>query len=103
MRAEFPYTDTITVHREWLEYRDTVASPRLDAVLKAALRISREQAVKRIVSGAVSCNHMPCEAVAHIVKEGDVLSVRGEGRFLIAALGPVTKKGRLIIQIHKYL
>ncbi len=103
VRAEFPFTDTITVRREFREYRDTVASARLDAVVKAALRVSREEAARRIVSGMVSCNHMPCEAVAHIVKEGDTLSVRGEGRFFIAALGPVTKKGRLVIEIHKFL
>lgn len=99
----FPYTDEVTVHRDFREYQDTVASPRLDAVLKAALRVSREEAVRRIVSGTVSCNHMLCEAVAHTVKEGDILSVRGEGRFLIATLGPFTKKGRLIIKIHKYI
>lgn len=103
VRAVFPFTDGVTVHREFQEIRDTVASPRLDAVVKAALRISREEAAARIVSGTVACNHMPCDAVAHTVKEGDVLSVRGEGRFLIAALGPLTKKGRLIITLHKYI
>ncbi|MBQ7038308.1 MAG: hypothetical protein IJN61_04285 [Clostridia bacterium] len=103
VQALFPYADEVIVHHEFCEYRDTVASPRLDAVLKAALRISREEASRRITAGLVSCNHMPCEQVAHTVKEGDVLSVRGEGRFLIAALGPLTKKGRLIIKLHKYL
>ena len=103
VRAEFPFTEAITVHREFREYQDTVASPRLDAVLKAALRVSREEAARRILSGTVSCNHMPCEAVAHVIKEGDILSVRGEGRFLVAALGPLTKKGRLIIKLHKYI
>lgn len=103
VRAVFPFTDEVTVRREFREIQDTVASPRLDAVLKAALRVSREEAARRIVSGTVSCNHMPCEAVAHTVKEGDVLSVRGEGRFLVAALGPLTKKGRLIVKLHNYI
>ncbi len=103
VQALFPYTDDVTVHREFREYQDTVASPRLDAVLKAALRISREEAARHITAGLVSCNHMPCETVAHTVKEGDVLSVRGKGRFLVATLGPLTKKGRLIIKLHKYI
>ena len=103
VRAQFPYTEPVTIHREFCEYQDTVASARLDAVLKAALRVSREEAARRITAGLVSCNHMPCEAVAHPIREGDVLSVRGEGRFLIAALGPVTKKGRLVIRIHKFI
>ncbi len=103
VRAQFPYTEPVSVQREFCEYRDTVASPRLDAVLKAALRVSREEAARQITAGLVSCNHMPCEAVAHTVREGDVLSVRGAGRFLVAALGPVTKKGRLCIRLHKYI
>lgn len=103
VKAVFPYTDEVSVHREFREYGDTVASPRLDAVIKAALRISREEAAGRITAGLVSCNHMPCETVSHTVKEGDVLSVRGEGRFLVAALGPLTKKGRLVIKLHKYV
>ncbi len=103
VRAEFPYTAPVVVRREFREYQDTVASARLDAVLKATLRISRDQAAKRIVGGLVSCNHMPCLSVSHPVKEGDVLSVRGEGRFVIAALGPVTKKGRLVIKIKQYV
>lgn len=103
VRVTYPYTDPITVQREFREIADTVASPRLDAVVKAALRVSREEAARRIVAGTVSCNHMSCEAVAHTVKEGDVLSVRGVGRFLVAALGPTTKKGRLIIRIHQYI
>ena len=103
VRVTYPYTEPVTVRREFREIGDTVASPRLDAVIKAALRVSREEAARRIVAGTVSCNHMPCEAVAHTVREGDVLSVRGEGRFLVAALGPTTKKGRLIIRLHQYI
>ncbi|MBR5540440.1 MAG: hypothetical protein IKU56_03585 [Clostridia bacterium] len=103
VHAVFPFTGEVAVCREFREYQDTVASPRLDAVLGVALRVSRQEAVRRIVSGTVSCNHMPCEAVAHVVGEGDILSVRGEGRFLIASLGPLTKKGRLIIKLHKYI
>ncbi len=103
VKVTYPYTEPVTVHREFHEIGDTVASPRLDAVIKAALRVSREEAARRIVAGTVSCNHMPCEAVAHTVREGDVLSVRGEGRFLVAALEPTTKKGLLIIRLHKYI
>ena len=103
VRAEYPFTEPVTVKREFREYRDTVASPRLDAVVKAALRVSREEAARQITAGLVSCNHMPCEAVAHTVKEGDILSVRGAGRFRVAALGPLTHKGRLILLLHKYI
>jgi RNA-binding protein YlmH len=103
VRAQFPFTEPVTVRREYREYQDTVASPRLDAVLKAILRTSREEAARRITAGTVSCNHMPCEAVAHTVHEGDVLSVRGVGRFLVVTLGPLTKKGRTVMKWYHYI
>ena len=100
---EYPYTGEIAAHREFREIGDTIASPRLDAVVKAAARISREEAARRIASGLVSLNHMPCETVSASVKEGDVLSVRGSGRFVVDTLGPQTKKGRLIVKIRQYV
>ena len=103
VRVEYPYTGEIRAHREFREFGDTVASPRLDAVVKAAVRISREEAARRIEAGLVSLNHMPCENVSATVNEGDVLSVRGGGRFVVDTLGPQTKKGRLIIRMRQYV
>ena len=101
--VEYPYTGQVTAHHTFAEIADTVASPRLDAVVKAALRVSREEAAKRIEAGFVSLNHLPCLAVSATVKEGDTLSVRGGGRFLVDAVGPQTKKGRWVLRLRKYL
>ena len=85
------------------EIRDTVASPRLDAVVKAAAGISREEAARRIEAGLVCVNHIPCLSVSAAVKEGDTLSLRGIGRFQVDGFGPVSRKGRLFITIRKYI
>lgn len=85
------------------EIRDTVASPRLDAVVKVAAGISREEAVRRIEAGQVSVNHLPCLSVSSPVREGDTLSLRGAGRFVVDELGPVSRKGRLFLTLRKYL
>lgn len=101
--VEYPYTGDVTVTRHFREITDTVASPRLDAVLRVALRTSREEAARRIESGIVSVNHMPCLSVSHTVCEGDILSVRGGGRFVIDEVGPLTKKGRLFLKIRQFI
>ncbi len=103
VRAEYPFNGPISVRREVRTWQDTVPSPRLDAVLHAALRVSREEAVRRLAAGAVSLNHMPVQAGAATVAEGDLLSVRGAGRFRVAQLGPTTKKGRLIVRLEQYI
>ncbi|MBO5928801.1 MAG: hypothetical protein J6Q42_02150 [Clostridia bacterium] len=101
--AETPFTGTLNVERQFNEWQDTVASARLDAVLKTALRTSREEASRRIAAGLVSLNHMPCLSASHAVSEQDVLSVRGGGRFVVEQIGPSTKKGRLFIKIKQYI
>lgn len=82
--------------------RDTVASPRLDAVVKIAAGMSRETAARRIEAGQVLLNHAPCLSISATVKAGDVLSVRGTGRFVVDELGPPSRKGRLFVTIRKY-
>lgn len=103
VRVSYPYTGPITVVREFKELQDTVPSPRLDAVLHVALRTSREEAARRIAAGAVSVNHMPVESVSLTVNEGDILSVRGAGRFRVAQIGPPTKKGRLFVRLEQFI
>jgi len=56
-----------------------------------------------IAAGLVMKNHEPLESPSASVEEGDVLSIRGKGRYLIDRLGPVTKKGRLSIAGRKCL
>lgn len=98
-----PYEGEIPAAHSFKEWRDTVASPRLDAVLRVCLLTSREEASQRIVSGLVSLNHVPCPSVSAEVKEGDVISVRGAGRFRVEGLGPLTRKGRIFVTIKQYI
>lgn len=85
------------------EISATVASLRLDCVLGAALKTSREKSAQLIRSGAVSVNHGITESVSENLSEGDVLSVRGHGRFILAGTGDRTKKDRIHITVKKYL
>lgn len=103
VKIQCPYEGVPPVSREFRELRDTVASPRLDAVVKVMIGASREEASRRIAAGLVSCNHTPVLSGAVAVKEGDLISVRGEGRFQVESLGPPTRKGRLFLTVKKYV
>lgn len=85
------------------ELTDTIASPRLDSVVAALCRLSREEAARRITAGLVAVNHLPVTSVSGTVKEGDILSVRGSGRYQITQIGPPTKKGRLRLKAEQPL
>jgi RNA-binding protein YlmH len=81
---------------------DTVASPRLDAVLGTAFGLSRSKAVELIEAGRVSLNHELCLQSAKEVSEGAVLSVRGLGRAKLLEIGGISKKGRIFIKTGVY-
>ena len=63
----------------------------------------RERAAQMISGGFVSINHRETLSTAARVHDGDVISIRRCGRFIIDALGPKTKKGRLSIRCRKYI
>lgn len=103
VRPDPDYTGELPLTRQYEEMTDTVASPRLDAVVKVMIRASREAAARLIETGQVEQNHIPCLTVSAVVKEGDTLSIRGRGRFLVDRIGPPTKKGRLFLSIRRCL
>lgn len=84
------------------EITDTVASARLDCLVAALAGTGRGQAEQMITAGDVMVNAVQCKKVSHTVHEGDKLTVRGEGKFIIDDMSNVTRKGRLILSARKY-
>ena len=79
------------------------ASERLDAVIAAAYNISRAISERLVKEGYVKVNHRENVSRAALLKEGDLVSVRGYGRFNLKAIGANTQKGRLHIVVEKYI
>ncbi len=102
VRAASGAEEPLPLHREFLELSGVVASERLDCLVGFLCRSSREKAAALIVSGMVMRNHREILSVSEHVKEGDVLSIRKQGKFIIDRLGPVTSKGRLSVRCRKY-
>lgn len=82
--------------------RDTVSSPRLDAIVSSAFSMSRGKAADLIAAGKVNLDHVPCEKPDKPVPEGAVITARGFGKARLTQLGGLTKKGRTGIVIEKY-
>ena len=62
-----------------------------------------EKAAQMVSGGHVSINHREVTSVSAKVEEGDIISIRRCGRFVVDSLGPRTKKGRLSIKCRKYI
>ncbi len=83
--------------------RDTVATPRLDAVTAAGFSLSRGKAAALIASGKVSLNHRECLKADRPVAEGDVLTCRGLGKCVVKEVPGQSKKGRTMLVIERYV
>ncbi len=82
---------------------DTIASPRLDCVVAALTNLSREKAQTMIRVGEVEQNFISVSRIDAEVHEGDMLSLRGYGRFRIKSFDGVTKRGRLRLLAEQYI
>ena len=85
------------------QLRQTVSSLRLDSVAAAGFHLSRSQAAELIAHGKAVVNHMPCEKPDRTVTQGDVISIRGLGKLRLELVGGQTKKGRISIEIARYI
>lgn len=92
----------LEVKPEFEEISGTVASLRLDCIVSTATRLSREGAARLIRSEKISVNHFPAISVSNELNEGDIITVRGYGKFVLSNVNGTTKKGRIHINLRKY-
>lgn len=85
------------------EISKTIASDRADCVVGAVCNLSREKAKAFILSGNLIVNHIVCESITMRINTGDVLSVRGAGKYIVDSIDNKTKKGRLKLILKKYI
>jgi RNA-binding protein YlmH len=85
------------------EIKSTVASLRLDAVAGLGYGESRTRMAREIKAEKVKVNWKLVTNPAHKVAAGDVLSMRGRGRVIVAEVGGETKKGRIRVVMKRLL
>lgn len=81
----------------------TVASLRLDSVVGEGFRLSRDDAKTAVQRGIVSVNHRIVESASHQIHENDVISLRGRGKIVVQSVGTQSKKGRIRINLLRYV
>lgn len=97
--AEEPFPEA----HQFQNVSGVIASERLDCFTALLCKTSREKAAGFIVQGLVMINHVVQDSVSVRVQEGDILSIRGKGKFIVDQVGPETAKGRLSVQCRKYI
>lgn len=103
VRLSRGYEEPLPAAHSYKAISVTVASPRLDCVTAALAGVGRGRAEELIVAGEVMINSVIRKKVSQNVNEGEKLTVRGIGKFIIDDLGTVTRKGRRLLSARKYV
>lgn len=76
-----------------------VSSLRLDNIVAAVAGMSREKTKSFILTGNVSLNYIQTMNISQQTVAGDVLIIRGKGKYILNAVMGETKKGRIRISL----
>ena len=88
---------------KYKEVTGTVASARLDRLLALAFGASRSSLTGLIEGGRVFVNGKLVTSNGYQPREGDLVSVRGMGRFRFQGSGGQSKKGREYVTLLRYV
>ncbi|MBM7635403.1 RNA-binding protein [Streptococcus saliviloxodontae] len=84
----------ITILEQFKESQILVSSLRLDKVVASVLKLSRSVSVKLIESQKVKLNYSLADSPSEEVSVGDMISVRGYGRFTLDSQTGLSKQGK---------
>ena len=84
------------------ERRVSVSSLRIDCVLSAALGLSRTACQELIAQKKVFADHQTVNKVTFQLSEGNSVTVRGRGKFILEEIGGLSKKGKTYILLKLY-
>lgn len=87
------------------EFRDitiNTASLRADCIVGGITGLSREKSAELIRSGSFMLNYSECCNISRQLSEGDVMTIRGHGKFVLTGDISETKKGRVRMTVKKY-
>lgn len=80
--------------------RVAAASERLDVLVAAVYKLSRSSSAELFTGRKVFVNAALNENVSAVAKPGDIISVRGYGRFIYKGIAYQTKKGKFQVEIE---
>lgn len=103
VKATFGFEEPLPESETLAQFSETVASLRLDCVVSSLANVSRAESTRLIELGLVSINSMVCSKTVKTVNSGDILTIRGKGKFIIDDVSEKSRKNRIILRYKKYI
>lgn len=100
--CDFIQAQGLQIEPKFTMVHGTVTSQRLDAIIATAFQKSRNSVTDYISGKRVFVNSKQELSNSYILKENDIVSVRGLGKFIYVGTTYQTKKGRFSVTIKRY-
>lgn len=81
----------------------SVSSMRADIIISKTYNLSRNQSLDLFREKKVFVNSKCTENTSMVLKEGDIVSLRGYGKFIYHGIHKINKKGKFNIKVEKYI
>lgn len=103
VKCEITELDVPTLTPTLVDEEFPVASLRLDGIIASLIKCSRKEALSLFEEKRVTLNGKVTGRNSTILKDGDVFSVKGYGKFIFDHAGGSTRKGKIYVNIKKYI
>ena len=94
--------DIDDLKKELIDVEVLVSSPRFDAIVASICKLSRNHALDLFKAKKVLLNNRICENNSMTLKEGNVISIRGYGKYIYNGEGGKTRKDRVYVKLSRY-
>ena len=95
-------TTDVSFCPEFEEVDELIASNRIDCIIAKAYHFSRSEAAEYLSGERVFVNGRCMTNCNHSCESGDIVSVRGKGRFIFETSQTLSKKGKLKVRFRFY-
>lgn len=96
-------SDIDGIKPELKELELIAASPRIDAVVASITKRSRSNAAELFNTKKIYINGICNENKSYQLKSGDIVVIRGTGKFIYLGCGNETRKGRIYVHLKQYV
>lgn len=88
--------------QEFEEKDITISSMRIDNVISELVKISRSKTEELLSNEKIFVNSKLETKGSKLIKENDILAIRGNGKYIISEILGSNKKGKMIVSVKKY-
>lgn len=101
--SQVNFDEVPNLEPKFKEINFTVSSLRLDSIVAGAIKESREKASGYIKNRLVLLNYIECMDASKELKENDIFSVKGYGKFILSEIGGKSRRDKVFVKVNKYV